>query len=59
MIAHVVEFHAPETIGMQGFRERVLPVLQEQPGFTGEARRALNQSEPNAAFSVQDRSELS
>lgn len=39
MIAHVVEFSAPaevmETVGMQGFRERVLPVLESQPGFLG------------------------
>lgn len=39
MIAHVAEFEAPtdvlETIGMQGFRERVVPVLEAQPGFEG------------------------
>ena len=39
MIAHVAEFEAPadvlETTGMQGFRERVVPVLEAQPGFEG------------------------
>jgi hypothetical protein len=39
MIGHVVEFTAPagvlETAGMQGFRDRVIPVLQAQPGFGG------------------------
>lgn len=39
MIGHVVEFQAPadvlETTGMQGFRDRVVPVLQAQPGFAG------------------------
>ena len=37
MIAHVAEFHAPserlETVGMRGFHERVVPVLESQPGF--------------------------
>ncbi len=39
MIAHVAEFEAPvevlETTGMEGFRERVVPVLETQPGFEG------------------------
>jgi|SRR5579863_1802306 len=39
MIGHVVEFKAPaevlETTGMQGFQERVIPVLEAQPGFEG------------------------
>jgi heme-degrading monooxygenase HmoA len=39
VIAHVVEFNAPaevlETTGMEGFRDRVLPVLESQPGFVG------------------------
>jgi hypothetical protein len=38
MIAHVVEFHGQpeqlEAIGMQGFHDRVVPVLRAQPGFT-------------------------
>jgi hypothetical protein len=39
MIGHVVEFTAPaetlEATGMQGFRDRVIPVLEAQPGFGG------------------------
>ena len=39
MIAHVAEFEGPadvlEGVGMQGFRERVIPVLEAQPGFDG------------------------
>lgn len=39
MIAHVVEFHGPgdqlEKAGMDGFHERVVPVLRAQPGFSG------------------------
>lgn len=39
MIAHIAEFEGPagvlEGVGMQGFRERVIPVLQAQPGFAG------------------------
>jgi len=39
MIAHIAEFEGPaevlEGVGMQGFRERVIPVLQAQPGFDG------------------------
>lgn len=39
MIAHVAEFEAPaqvlESTGMEGFRERVVPVLEGQPGFEG------------------------
>lgn len=39
MIAHVVEFHGPadqlEKAGMDGFHERVVPVLRAQPGFEG------------------------
>ena len=39
MIAHVAEFNAPaevlETIGMQGFRDRVLPVLAALAGYEG------------------------
>jgi hypothetical protein len=39
MIAHVVTFQGPseqlEERGMQGFHERVLPVLREQTGFEG------------------------
>ncbi len=39
MIGHVVEFNAPaqvlETTGMEGFRDRVIPVLENQPGFEG------------------------
>jgi hypothetical protein len=39
MIAHVVEFHGPadklEKTGMDGFHERVVPVLRAQPGFAG------------------------
>jgi heme-degrading monooxygenase HmoA len=39
MIAHIAEFEAPveilESVGMQGFRERVVPVLETQPGFEG------------------------
>lgn len=39
MIAHVVEFHGPaeqlERAGMDGFRDRVVPVLRAQPGFEG------------------------
>lgn len=37
MFAHVVSFRAPvaelEGIGMQGFRERVVPILRELPGL--------------------------
>ena len=39
MIAHIAEFEGPadvlEGIGMQGFRDRVVPVLEAQPGFEG------------------------
>jgi hypothetical protein len=39
MIAHVVEFRGPsdqlEKVGMEGFNQRVVPVLQAQPGFQG------------------------
>jgi hypothetical protein len=39
MIAHVAEFEGPtdvlEGVGMQGFRDRVIPVLETQPGFDG------------------------
>ena len=39
MIAHIAEFEGPadvlEGVGMQGFRERVIPVLEAQPGFEG------------------------
>jgi hypothetical protein len=39
MIAHVAEFQGPsdqlETVGMRGFQERVVPVLESQPGFEG------------------------
>jgi hypothetical protein len=39
MIAHIAEFEGPadmlEGIGMRGFRDRVVPVLQAQPGFEG------------------------
>jgi hypothetical protein len=39
MIAHVVEFEAPadvlEGIGMSEFHTRVVPVLEQQPGFEG------------------------
>lgn len=39
MIAHVVEFYGPveklEKEGMDGFSERVVPVLRAQPGFEG------------------------
>lgn len=39
MIAHVVEFEAPadvlEGIGMSEFQTRVVPVLEQQPGFEG------------------------
>lgn len=39
MFAHVVTFRAPasalEGIGMQGFQERVVPVLRELPGLQG------------------------
>lgn len=39
MIAHVAEFEGPtdvlEGVGMQGFRDRVIPVLEAQPGFEG------------------------
>ena len=39
MFAHVVSFQGPvtelERIGMQGFRERVVPVLRELPGLEG------------------------
>jgi len=39
MIGYVVEFRAPadvlETTGMKGFRDRVAPVLEAQPGFEG------------------------
>jgi hypothetical protein len=39
MIAHVAEFEGPadvlEGVGMQGFRDRVIPVLEAQPGFDG------------------------
>ena len=39
MIAHVAEFEGPtdvlEGVGMQGFRDRVVPVLEAQPGFDG------------------------
>lgn len=39
MIAHVVEFHGPadqlEKAGMDGFHERVVPVLKAQPGYAG------------------------
>ncbi len=39
MIAHIAEFEGPadvlEGVGMQGFRERVIPVLEAQPGFDG------------------------
>lgn len=39
MIAHIAEFEAPtqvlETTGMEGFRDRVVPVLNAQPGFLG------------------------
>ncbi|MDQ3734510.1 MAG: hypothetical protein M3400_11020 [Actinomycetota bacterium] len=39
MIAHVVEFQGPtevlENVGMDGFNERVLPILRAQPGFEG------------------------
>ena len=39
MIAHLAEFEGPtdvlEGVGMQGFRDRVIPVLETQPGFDG------------------------
>lgn len=39
MIAHIAQFEGPadvlEGIGMQGFRDRVVPVLEAQPGFEG------------------------
>ena len=39
MIAHIAEFEGPaevlEGVGMQGFRDRVIPVLEAQPGFEG------------------------
>ena len=39
MIAHLAEFEGPtdvlEGVGMQGFRDRVIPVLEAQPGFDG------------------------
>jgi hypothetical protein len=39
VIAHLVKFVAPtdtlETTGMKGFHDRVIPVLQSQPGFDG------------------------
>ena len=39
MIAHIAEFAGPsevlETLGMDGFRDRVIPVLEAQPGFEG------------------------
>ncbi len=39
MIAHIAEFEGPadvlEGVGMQGFRDRVIPVLEAQPGFDG------------------------
>lgn len=39
MFADVVSFKAPaeklETVGMQGFRERVVPVLNDLPGYKG------------------------
>jgi hypothetical protein len=39
MFSHVVNFKAPaeklETVGMQGFRERVVPVLNDLPGYKG------------------------
>jgi hypothetical protein len=39
MIAHVVEFQGPsdqlEKAGMDGFHQRVVPVLHAQPGFQG------------------------
>ena len=39
MIAHIAEFEGPvdvlEGVGMQGFRDRVVPVLEAQPGFDG------------------------
>lgn len=48
MIAHVVEFKGPsdklEKEGMDGFEERVVPVLRAQPGFEG-ALTLLNREE--------------
>ena len=39
MIAHIAEFNGPiaqlEGVGMHGFRDRVVPVLEGQPGFEG------------------------
>ena len=39
MIAHIAEFQGKtemlEGVGMQGFRDRVIPVLEAQPGFEG------------------------